>query len=59
MQMNLATVHTNQLNAPIDISYLWHRMHVCWHTYAHRLSEVKALSERIYQAMYKYRNTHK
>lgn len=25
MQMNLATVHTNQLNAPIDISYQSHR----------------------------------
>lgn len=39
MQMNLATVHTNQLNGPIDISFLSHCAHVRAHTHNHWLKQ--------------------
>lgn len=59
MQMNLATVHTNQLNALIDISKLSHCTHTQRHTLARSLSEVKTIGDRICHATYGYADTHK
>lgn len=62
MQMNLATVHANQLSAPIDISYSICRIthsHTHKNTCPRMLSEVITASERIRPSKVKYVYIHK